>query len=210
MEFSVEELVQPAYWFPDEGEGVWEWKGRVVVEGDCAYGKFYQNKACYISMEWFPDFVNYRRSRCHLSAVESEMLSTIRSHGSLLSRELKKLCGYTHPRSTRIANPLERMAEQQARHIIGRKKPGRESFDTAITRLQMGGWVVTADFEYDYDKQGRRYGWGVARYCAATDFFGAERMSVKRSPEESHQRIVDHLHLLLPQATDAEIARFVG
>ena len=58
--FSVEENVDPAIWFGSE-EGPWEWKGPVIRETGCAYGKFFEQKAAFISREWFPDFANYRR-----------------------------------------------------------------------------------------------------------------------------------------------------
>ena len=43
--FSVEEMVAPEYWFTDE-EGAWEWKGPVIREGHCAYGKFFAASGC--------------------------------------------------------------------------------------------------------------------------------------------------------------------
>ncbi|MBR6941255.1 MAG: hypothetical protein IKH65_10635, partial [Clostridia bacterium] len=58
--FSLEENVSPRAWFSSD-EGAWEWKGPVIRETGCAYGKFFENKAVFISKEWFPDFANYRR-----------------------------------------------------------------------------------------------------------------------------------------------------
>ena len=58
--FSIEEHVDPRIWFSNE-DGPWEWKGPVINEIGCAYGKFFEKKAVYISREWFPDFANYRR-----------------------------------------------------------------------------------------------------------------------------------------------------
>ncbi|MBQ4245228.1 MAG: hypothetical protein II702_09965, partial [Clostridia bacterium] len=58
--FSVEEHVSRRAWFSSE-EGVWEWKGPVIRETGCAYGKFFENKAVFVSRECFPDLANYRR-----------------------------------------------------------------------------------------------------------------------------------------------------
>ncbi|MBR6360734.1 MAG: hypothetical protein IKS04_02985, partial [Clostridia bacterium] len=58
--FSVQENVSPRAWFSGE-EGVWEWKGPVIRETGCGYGKFFENKAVFVSPEFFPDFANYRR-----------------------------------------------------------------------------------------------------------------------------------------------------
>lgn len=59
--FSAEEHMLPALWFPDHEEGPWEWKGPVIRQAGCTYGKFFQNKAAFISRTWFPDFSNWRR-----------------------------------------------------------------------------------------------------------------------------------------------------
>ena len=208
--FSIEEQLHPDYWFPEGTvEGMWEWKGEVIIDGDCAYGKFYQNKACYISMEWYPDWVNYRRSQYVLTPDELHILEVLKEHQSLISRDLKKKCGYTKPRAPRLS-PLERLVMQETGTLPHPPKDQRESFDTAITRLQMSGHVLIANFEYLYDKKGRRYGWGLARYCTPEDFFGAERMIVSRTPEESKQRLSNYLHVLLPHASEEAVARVVG
>lgn len=51
--------------YPDGGWEwpLWKWKGPIVQEGNCVYGKFFAGKAGFISREWWPDFCNYRRSR---------------------------------------------------------------------------------------------------------------------------------------------------
>ena len=59
--FSIEEHVAEEVWFNHDTEGVWEWKGPVIQATGCAYGKFFEHKAAFISKEWFPDFANYRR-----------------------------------------------------------------------------------------------------------------------------------------------------
>ena len=58
--FSIDEHVDPGIWFTGE-DGPWEWKGPVINELGCAYGKFFEKKAAYISPAWFLHFANYRR-----------------------------------------------------------------------------------------------------------------------------------------------------
>ena len=41
--FSIEEHVHPDIWFTG-GDGPWEWKGPVINELGCAYGKFFEKK----------------------------------------------------------------------------------------------------------------------------------------------------------------------
>lgn len=41
---------------------LWAWKGSILQESGCAYGKFIDRKATFISRAWWPDFCHYRRS----------------------------------------------------------------------------------------------------------------------------------------------------
>lgn len=206
--FSIEDQITPECWFDDEdgGYGVWDWKNDIILDADCAYGKFYLGKACFVSSEWFPDLLNWRRSNYKPSADEEVILAAVEEHGSLLSREIKKMCGYTAPPRRRISNPVERLATKDQ----PKPKPERKGFDGAITRLQAGCRLITATFEYNYDRQGRRYGWSVARYCTPEEYFGSERIAVGRTPAESRKRLVAHLAKVLPQATRKQIDRIVG
>jgi hypothetical protein len=66
----------------------------------------------------------------------------------------------------------------------------------------MQGYVVTSNFEYEMDKNGKFYGWGIARYSTPEAFFGKKFTShvYDRSPEESRKRIIRHLKKILPEA----------
>ena len=66
--FSAEEIVTDdcRYVVFDDGGWdwpLWKWKGPIVSEGSCVYGKFFNKKAGFISRAWWPDFCNYRRSK---------------------------------------------------------------------------------------------------------------------------------------------------
>ena len=72
--YSAEEMVADDCRYvvlPDGGWDwpLWKWKGPIITEGNCVYGKFFAGKAGFISREWWPDFCNYRR---HLHPAPSE------------------------------------------------------------------------------------------------------------------------------------------
>ena len=48
---------------------LWKWKGPIVTEGRCVYGKFFAGKAGFVSKEWWPDLCNYRRASRPLRAA---------------------------------------------------------------------------------------------------------------------------------------------
>ena len=68
---------------------------------------------------------------------------------------------------------------------------------------------VVADFEYNYDREGKRYGSGVARYTTPELMYGEEMFNVDRSPEKSLQRIITHLNKKLPYAAEWQIEKII-
>lgn len=193
--FSVEEYTPPKLWFSDETDGPWEWKGPVVRGGKCAYGKLFRGKAGFVSLEWFPDFANYRRdgydfdARCDDGLVfykDQHLYEAVDKSGSILTPALKNTCNY--------------------------RKGGNKGFETVITRLQMQTYITIADFEYRTDKNGKQYGWGVARYATPEFLLGAEviQTAYSRSPKESKERILVYLRKLLPKADEEQLLKIIG
>ncbi len=167
---------------------LWKWKGPIVTDGNCVYGKFFDKKAGFISREWWPDFYNYRRSRHPVPAegsIEDSILATLGEHGSLITRELRAACGFDGPKM-------------------------RSKFDGYVTRLQMGCYIVTEDFVYPTDKHGREYGWGWSLLTMPEALLGREACRCERTPQESYQRMLAHFRALLPEATEKQIKKLIG
>lgn len=190
--FSAEDIVDEECRYtllPDGGWDwpLWKWKGPIVSEGVCVYGKFFAGKAGFISREWWPDFYNYRRSTHPVpkdGTIEDAILSTLREHGSLITRELRTACGFTGPNM-------------------------RSKFDGYVTRLQMGCYIVTEDFIYPRDKHNREYGWGWSLLTTPEQLYGKSACRCNRSPMESYERLLAHFKNILPQATERQIQKLL-
>lgn len=191
---SIEEHTRYEQWMGDEF-GPWDWKGPLLRAGGCVYGKFFGNKAGFISTNWFPDFANYRRDGYDFDARydeglapfrDKELYDLIETHGPALSKQLKELGDY--------------------------RKGGKSGFETRITHLQMQTYVVISDFVYQTDQYGQPYGWGIAKYATAEQFLKETFTDTvyQRTPEESKQRIAQHLKQLLPEESEAAILKFIG
>lgn len=166
---------------------LWQWKGSVVREGCCVYGKFFAGKAGFISREWWPDFYNWRRSKNPVpedGGIEEAILTTLRENGNMITRELRAACGFTG-------------------------KNMRSKFDGYVGRLQMGTYIVTEDFVYPVDKHGREYGFGWSLLTTPERLLGKENCLCERTPEESYQRMVTHLSQLLSNATEKQISKLI-
>lgn len=157
--------------------------------GNCSGGR-----AGFVSLDWFADFANYRRDGYDFDARYDEGLAqhrdkyvydTVSEQKSLLSKELKRLCNY--------------------------HKGGNKGFDAVITRLQMQTYVIVSDFEYQIDRHGKPYGWGVARYTAPEERFGSEmfEQAYRKEPAESKKRMLAYLNHTLPGATEQQLEKLI-
>ncbi len=190
--FSAMELVDEEcryVVYPDGGWDwpLWKWKGSVINEGDCVYGKFFGKKAGFIAMEWWPDFMNLRRANAPSideDSIEAAILATLQAHGSLITRELRRACGFTGPKM-------------------------RSRFDAFVTRLQMSCHIVTQDFVYPRDRHNREYGWGWSLLTTPEALYGREACVCPSTPRESHDKMLAHLRGVLPHATDAQLQRLL-
>ncbi len=166
---------------------LWRWKGEAVTEGGLVYGKFFAGKAGFVSRDWWPDLYNWRRSQHpvpEVDTIEDIILSTLREHGSMTTRELRAACDF-----------------------VGRNM--RSRFDAYVSRLQMGCYIVTEDFVYPTDKHGREYGFGWSLLTTPEHLLGKEACLGRHTPEESLQRMTSHLARLLPDATERQISKLI-
>lgn len=194
--FSLEEHIAPACWYggTESFWDAWEWKGPVIRQIGCAYGRFLRNKAMYVSAEWFPDFANYRRDGYDFDARYDDGLA------SFYDKELYELLDANAP-------VLSKALKQAGNY----GRDGRKGFDGMLTRLQKQCYVIICDFRYASDKYGNRYGWGIAEYSTPEKFLGEKFTAhvYKRTPEESYARVLKQFGKILPDADEAQIRRIL-
>ncbi|MBR6031885.1 MAG: hypothetical protein IKP36_08000 [Bacteroidaceae bacterium] len=191
--FSAEEIVDEDCRYVVFSDGgwdwpLWKWKGQIVTEMPCLYGKFFAGKAGFISRDWWADFCNYRRSKFPLpedDTIESAILDTLRMMGSTITRELRAACGFNG-------------------------KGMRSKFDGYITKLEMATYIVTEDFVYPRDKHGREYGWGWSLLNTPEALYGKEACTCSCTPEVSYKRLYEQFKKILPEATERQILKLIG
>ncbi|MBR6115541.1 MAG: hypothetical protein IKQ10_10285 [Oscillospiraceae bacterium] len=195
--FSVEEHVAPGHWYDDSESGgwdAWEWKGPVIRQTGCAYGKFFEHKAVFVSRGWFADLANFRRDGYDFDALYDD---------GKARRQDKELYELVEENAPILTDALKSRGDY--------RKGGRKGFDTAIVRLQTQCYAVISDFVYRTDRHGRPYGWGVAEYSTPERSLGAgfTENVYRRSPEESYERVFEHLRAVLPGADEKILRRIL-
>jgi hypothetical protein len=199
--FSVEENISENNWWQGSAEGgkviwpAWEWKGPVIRNTGCAYGKYLAGRAVFISREWFPDFANWRRDGYDFDARYDDGLANRKD------KTLYDLIVANEPVDTRS---LKRKGDY--------RKGGSTGFDTSIVRLQMQTYVLITDFVYAVSKGGMPYGWGISRYATPEQWFGQPFTDAVYacSPQESRHRLESHLMELFPSEPGERLSRFLG
>lgn len=73
----------------------------------------------------------------------------------------------------------------------------------------MATYIVTEDFVYPVDKHGREYGFGWSLLTTPECLLGKEACLCERTPEESYERMYDHLTQLLPHSTEKQIKKIL-
>lgn len=68
--------------------------------------------------------------------------------------------------------------------------------------------IVISDFEYNIDRRGRPYGWGIARYTTSETLYC--NLSVDITPEESFNRILQHFKGLFPNVPEKKLLKLIG
>ena len=193
--FSVEEHTWPqGWWSGDPEQDPWEWREEIARSGKVAYGKFFDKKAGFISLEWLPRFVNYRRDGYDFDARYEDGLASFRSkrimdqfleHEELYSNELKEMAGFG--------------------------KGGEKNFSGIITDLQMQTYLTVKDFRQRKNKKGQQYGWSIAIYAMPEQIWGYELVTAayKEKPEESKEQIKCRVKEVFPWATDRQINKII-
>lgn len=189
--FSVEEHTAPrAWWTGDEDSDPWEWRRLLAESGRVAYGKFFDKKAGFISLNWLADFVNWRRDGYDFDAWWEDELAPFRA---------KKIMDLFQAGEERYSFDVKRLA--------GFGKGGEKNFEGVITDLMMRTYLVIRDFRCRLNQQGAPYGWHVAVYTAPESIWGYERVTAAygEKPAASREKIYTRLRQWAPRATEKQI-----
>ncbi len=197
--FSLEERTVPEYWWSGDVEvDPWAWRELIARSGKAAYGKFFDKKAGFISTEWLPYFVNYRRDGYDFDALYEDGKASARQKKimELFSEELMD--------EEYFSNEIKKKA--------GFGKDGAKGFEGTLTSLQTQMYLCVRDFRQRKNKKGEFYGWPIAVYATPEHMWGFDyvRSKYSETPEESAEKIAEHIREVYPIATAAQIKKVIG
>ena len=62
---------------------LWKWKGPIVQEGNCVYGKFFASKAGFISREWWRTHANASFQHRHTTTQTNQWYGRDHTTGTI-------------------------------------------------------------------------------------------------------------------------------
>lgn len=204
--FSVEEHTDPDCWWTGNVEtDPWEWREAVAEGRKVAYGKLFDKKAGFISLDWLPSFANYRRNGYDFDARWDEGLAG--------SRE-KQIMDILVPHDTDGDAIWEekRILSTDLKKLAGFGKQGEKNFPGTITRLQMQTYLVITDFRRRKNKRSREYGMAVSVLAPPETVWGYDAVTAgyKDEPAQSWRAICEHVRHLYPSAGEKELNKLIG
>ena len=204
--FSVEEHTSSEYWWSgDRNEDPWEWREIIAASSQVAYGKFFDKKAGFISLDWLPYFVNSRRNGYDFDA---------RWQDGLASRREKKIMDFFigENKDGDTVYKDRRILSTDLKKEAGFGKGGEKNFPGVVTNLQMQTYLVISDFQKRENKQGEKYGMAVSILLPPETIWDYDKVTKAYSekPKESWRRIVDHVKEMYPKAEERNIIRLIG
>lgn len=204
--FSVEEHVSPDFWWTgDREQDPWEWREIIAASHELAYGKFFDKKAGFISPEWLPYFVNFRRNGYDFDAAWED--------GQVTRREKLIMDVLTEKNSDGdIVWTDKQILTTDLKKIAGFGKDGEKNFPGITTELMMKTYLVTADFHRRKNKKGAEYGMAVSVLLPPEAVWGYESVTCgyTEEPIVSWERICDRVQGKFPQATQSAIIKLIG
>ena len=194
--FSVEEHTPAADWWTDDpATDPWAWRQVLASNSRVAYGKFFDQKAGFVSREWFPVFANDRRDGYDYEGMYED--------------------GKMNSRCKRILDVLELDEDAVGLELLSsdiRKRAALEKgFEGALTDLQMHAFLLMNDFRRRRNKQGIEYGWHVATLMTPETKWGYHAVNdCDESPDESRRKIMDQIRKHYPTAGETAVKKVIG
>ena len=202
--FSVEEHTwEMGWWSGDAEDDPWEWREQIARSREVAYGKFFDKKAGFVSLEWLPYFANYRRDGYDFDALYEDGYASHRS---------KKIMDLFVDEEDGEEWKDELILSTEIKKRAGFGKGGEKNFPGVVTNLQMQFYLVMVDFRRRQNKKGKEYGMPVSILLPPEAVWGYDLVTsaYNETPKECGRLIAEHIRTMYPEAEEKEILNMVG
>jgi hypothetical protein len=188
-------LTMEEQWHTDLPSDPWQWRVNIEKDHKAAYGKLFDKKPGFISLEWYPIFLAARRKGRSFAEIYSEGLISnyakqiydlFKHHKTLAVHEIKSLGGFT--------------------------KELNSKYENAMCELQMWMFITVNGTKQKISAKGEPYGWPSTAYSTVETWAGhqliEEAMGIK--PGDAMDDIIMRVQDIIPNGEMKKIRRFIG
>lgn len=192
---SLEDLTMKEQWHTGLETDPWLWRVNIEKDGKAAYGKLFDKKPGFISLEWYPKFLAARRNGRSFTEMYSaglvsnyakQIYDLFESHKILAVHEIKSLGGFT--------------------------KDLNSKYEAAMCELQMGMFITVKGTKQKISSKGEPYGWPSTAYSTVEVWAGDKLIeeSYRIKPKDAMDEILLRIREITPDAETKKIQRFLG
>jgi hypothetical protein len=192
---NLSDLTVEEQWHTGLSTDPWQWRVKIEEDHKAAYGKLFDKKPGFISLEWYPTFLAVRRKGRSFSEIYSE---------GLLSNYSKQIYD--------LFKHHETLAVHEIKSLVGFTKDLNSKYENAMCELQMWMFITVNGTKQKISAKGEPYGWPSTSYSTVEAWAGdeliAEAIGIK--PEDAMDEIIMRVQDVVPNGEMKRIRRFVG
>lgn len=192
---NLSDLTTEDQWHTGLPTDPWPWRVKIEMDHKAAYGKLFDKKPGFISLEWYPIFLAARRKGRSFSEIYSE---------GLISSHAKQIYDLFKHHKTLAVHEIKAMA--------GFTKESNTKYENAMTELQMWMFITVNGTKQKISAKGDPYGWPSTAYSTVETWAGAELIeeAAAMKPADAMDEIIMRVQDVVPGADMKKIKRFVG
>ncbi|KAF0196585.1 MAG: hypothetical protein FD169_838 [Bacillota bacterium] len=191
---SLSSLTAEEAWHTNEANDPWIWRRVIAEEKLAAYGKFFDKKPSFITLEWLPYFLAVRRGKKSITSLyETGKLSTTAKNIYALLEE------------------HEQIAAHDVKPLLGLGKDSKTEIENAMIELQMGMFVTISDMVRKVSADGSPYGWPSVCLMKIEDWVGDAIMAkaAELDPTGARAEIIAKAREFSPDANEKQLTQFL-
>jgi hypothetical protein len=192
---NLTDLTVPAQWHTELPSDPWQWRVNVEKDGKAAYGKLFDKKPGFISLEWYPKFLTARRKGRSFQEIYLD---------GLISNYAKQI--YT------LFEDHESLAVHEIKALIGVTKELSSKFESAMSELQMAMLVTVNGTKQKLNSKGEPYGWPSTAYSTVETWAGEKIIEESEaiSAQDAEDDIIIRIEDVVPGISRAKLKSFIG
>lgn len=192
---NLSNLTEESQWHTGLSSDPWPWRVNIERDHKAAYGKIFDRKPGFISLEWLPSFISARRKGRSFAEIYAE---------GLLSSEAKQIY--------ELFKHHETLAVHEIKSMGGFTKESNAKYEAAMSELQMWMFITVNGTKQKVSAKGEPYGWPSTAYSTIETWAGPELMAeaYRMNPEDAMEEIMTRVEDAAPMASHKGIRRFIG